>query len=197
VADHGADALVEVEPDRVVHPITRAGVQRADVLHQGMSGPTPITGDQHPTTVRCGDLRDRLGQHLDVIPRGVGPRPPRAQLDHQRLIGVVTPGGQRRKPERLLKRRPGLLFVTVGQHDRDVQSDHGHLTQIPTSDPSGWDPPVPGHDLAPHMRPYPRPGRRDPAQPSRGDLLQRPPHRGVSRPPRRTTHPDDATCRSH
>ena len=83
------------------------------------------------------------------------------------------------KPERFFERRPSLLLVAVGEHDRGVQPDHRHPTQVPASDPSGRDSAMPVLDLFPHVLSYPRPGRRDLSQPTGGDLLQRPPHRGV------------------
>lgn len=88
-------------PTEVVHLGARRDVQRAEVGNQCVGGPGVIAGDQHPAAVRGGDPRDRLGQDFDVIGGGVGPGPPRAQLDHQRLVGVVASGGQRMKLKRL------------------------------------------------------------------------------------------------
>jgi hypothetical protein len=73
LAGRGAGPVIKVEAHRIVHLIVCPGVQRADVLAQGVGGPRAVTGDQHPATVRRGDPRDRLGQNLDLIRRGPGP----------------------------------------------------------------------------------------------------------------------------
>ncbi|MGH3688028.1 MAG: hypothetical protein ACRDSM_23900 [Pseudonocardiaceae bacterium] len=44
-AEHGADPVVEVEPDRVAHLVTGSIVEFADVADRGVGGPGPVTGD--------------------------------------------------------------------------------------------------------------------------------------------------------
>ena len=74
LADRGAAAVVEVEPDRVVHPPPGCGVQRGDVVDQVQGGARTVAGDQQVPPVPGRELRDRLVEHLDVIDRGVASR---------------------------------------------------------------------------------------------------------------------------
>jgi hypothetical protein len=67
------------------------------------------------------DLRDRGGQHLEVIDHRVGARVARTQLDGQALAGVVAPRRQREQPEAALERPGRGFFVAVTDLDRGIQ----------------------------------------------------------------------------
>ena len=192
LADRGAGAVVEVEPDRVVHPPPGCGVQRGDVADQVQGGARAIAGDQQVPPVPGRELRDRLVEYLDVIDRGVAAGVARAQPKRQRLAGVVTPRGQRVMTPGALECARGLLFVAVRDLDRGVHADHDRLPQVAVGHPRGRDPPVPGRDQPPHVPAGPRPRGRDPFPLVRADLLQRPPQRRSPRPPTRTARPDRA-----
>ena len=85
LADRGAGAVVEVEPDRVVHPPPGCGVQRGDVADQVQGGARAVAGDQQVAPVPGRELRDRLVEDLDVVDGGVGAGVARAQPKRQRL----------------------------------------------------------------------------------------------------------------
>jgi len=81
--DRGASAGAEVEPDRVVHLAPRSSVQGGDAADHVQGGAGAVDGDQQATAVPGRDPRDRLGQHLDVIARGVRPGAARPQQQRQ------------------------------------------------------------------------------------------------------------------
>lgn len=53
----------------------------------------------------AGDLGDRVGEDLDVVGRGVRPRPAGPQLGRKELLAVVAPHPDRVEQRRLLERR--------------------------------------------------------------------------------------------
>ena len=100
--DRGAGAGVEVEPDRVMHPASRGGVQRCDVADQVQGGARAVDGDQQVTAALGRNLRDGLGQHRDVVAGGVRPGPARSEQERQRLPRcchtMPSTGDDRRSP---------------------------------------------------------------------------------------------------
>ena len=64
--------MVQVEPDRVVHPPPGGGVALGDVFDQIQGGARTVAGDQQIPPIPGRDLGDRLAEYLDVIARGVG-----------------------------------------------------------------------------------------------------------------------------
>ena len=69
--DRGTHPGVQGEPERVVHLVAAAFIERGQVLHDGVGGAGPVDGDQQPAPVPGGDLGDRLGDDVDVIGGGV------------------------------------------------------------------------------------------------------------------------------
>ncbi len=88
LADRGPAAVVQIEPDRVVHPPPGCGVALGDVLDQVQGRARAIAGDQQVPPIPCRELRDRLVEHLDVIDRGIGAGVARAQPKRQRFAGT-------------------------------------------------------------------------------------------------------------
>ena len=68
VRQDGADPLSSrARPSSA--PGARAGVQRGDVIDQGVGGPGAVAGDQHLAAVLRGDLRDRGVHDGEVVRR--------------------------------------------------------------------------------------------------------------------------------
>ena len=179
VRQDAADPLVEVEPDGVMDLAAAAGVQRGDVIDQGVGGSGAVAGDQHLAPVPGRDLRDRGPGHRDMVRGGVAPGVPGPQQHRQGFAGVVTPGRQRVMAVAALERAFGLLLVAVRDHDRGVQADHDDLAQVPPGCPGRRDLAVPGGDQVPDVAAGPRPCPADPGQRRRAASGQCPPRRRV------------------
>jgi hypothetical protein len=92
-------------------------------------------------------------------------------LSHQAPSGCVAPTA--------LVRARRELFVGVGDHQRPVHPDHDRATEVAVGHPGWRDPPVPGLDQRPHMRPGPGAKAFDLAALWFADLVQRAPQRRI------------------
>jgi hypothetical protein len=113
--------LVGVEAHRILQP------QGVHVVHERVHPGTAVPAHQHPAAVLGRQLRQRVGEHPDVVGGVVGRGPAGAQQPRDRLAGpagpVVEEGQQRVEAERALPRRGGALLLRVRSHDRGVQVD--------------------------------------------------------------------------
>ena len=114
--------------------------------------------------MRGRDLGDRGGQDRDVISAGVRPGITRAQLGGQQFGGVITPHPDWVKPKAALECWRRVLFLAVSHHDRCVDIEHHHVTQIGIGDPRCRQP---LRKRRPHVAAYPRAGGVDLGQPWR------------------------------
>ncbi len=158
-----------------------AGVQRGDVIDQGVGGPGAVAGERHPAPVPGRDLGDRRIDQGYVIRGSIAPCVAGPKLDRERLAGVVAPRRQRVESPGAFERAPGLLLVTVRDHDRRIEADDDDIAQAPPGCPGRRDLAVPARDQVPDMLPGPRPGPADPGQHRGVAPGQRPPHGRVGR----------------
>jgi hypothetical protein len=97
------------------------------VVHEGVHPGAAVTAHQHPAAVLGRQLRQRVGEHPDVVGGVVGRGPAGAQQPGDRLAGaagpVVEEGQQRMEPECALPGGGGAFLLGVRQHDRGVQID--------------------------------------------------------------------------
>ncbi len=91
VADDGADPVVDVEADGVVHGALGVGGVVAELVEEpdeGVAGPGAVDGDQQPVAVPLGELGDRRGDDLDVVVGGVRGRSVR--MRHSPVVSRQT-----------------------------------------------------------------------------------------------------------
>ena len=146
-----------------------------------------------------------------MVRRGERPGVARAPHHREAVADVGAPRGQGVKPEALLVCPRRLGLGTGGLDQGGAGPNHQYRTrpltglgggpgQVLPGDLHRRQPPVPGHDARPRLRPHARGGTGQPpprqaigTQPP-GQLVQDPQHRGVRRP---TPGTEDLLLRGH
>lgn len=122
--DAVAELLGDREPDGVVDAAAPDLALLGESAEQAAGGACTVAVDQQRASVGGRDLRDRVGEDLDVVGGGVRPGVACPELAGEELLRVVAPHPERVVPEGPLERGGRVLLPGVRDHNRRVDVEH-------------------------------------------------------------------------